>query len=354
MDEVFLTGAQALQLIALLPCLCAPILLFFIRENWQSVLVPALFFLSLASSFAQGILVIWPTVSPSVLHGLLWLETLQPSFIFLLVLQLWKGAVPKSPYWLILALPILGGSSLVYASFELDEACVAGSYCLQAEAFRALYHLFATSLILLLLVTHLFGTPIAFSQRELYRSHRYWLIISLIVSMLALLMTDLLWLIEELSWQEHRLIQLVIRTLFVYLVITSVFRVFDRPPPVAPEEETAQTRPVDPAVLERIEQAMREEHLYREMGFSRERCAQKLDIPDHVLSRAINQSFGKNFNEYVNGFRIEEAKQRLRQETTSITAIAFEVGFSSIASFNRVFKSMVGYSPTAYRSEKQE
>jgi AraC-like DNA-binding protein len=47
---------------------------------------------------------------------------------------------------------------------------------------------------------------------------------------------------------------------------------------------------------------------------------------------------------------VEEAKQRLSDEETAVTVIAFEVGFSSIASFNRVFKGLTGMSPSAYRS----
>jgi two-component system response regulator YesN len=47
---------------------------------------------------------------------------------------------------------------------------------------------------------------------------------------------------------------------------------------------------------------------------------------------------------------VEEAKGRLIGEETPITTIAFDVGFNSIPSFNRVFKHITGLSPSEYRS----
>ena len=73
---------------------------------------------------------------------------------------------------------------------------------------------------------------------------------------------------------------------------------------------------------------------------------------EQTISRLINSHFKKSFTDLVNHYRVEEAKQRLLSEETAITVIAFEVGFNSIASFNRVFKEKVGSSPSEFRSAK--
>lgn len=73
-------------------------------------------------------------------------------------------------------------------------------------------------------------------------------------------------------------------------------------------------------------------------------------LPNH-LSQVINAELNKNFFDFVNDYRLEEAKQRLLDpgfEHYSILAIALEVGFNNKASFNRVFKKHVGMTPSDF------
>jgi AraC-like DNA-binding protein len=60
---------------------------------------------------------------------------------------------------------------------------------------------------------------------------------------------------------------------------------------------------------------------------------------------------GLNFTDYVARVRIEKAKNLLLNPNLRISEIAFEVGFQSLTHFNRVFKRMVGQSPSQYRSQ---
>ncbi len=79
----------------------------------------------------------------------------------------------------------------------------------------------------------------------------------------------------------------------------------------------------------------------------------RLKVSPQQLSMVINQQSGKNFNQFVNTFRVEEAKRLLQQESLrnhTIAAIAMEVGFNSISSFNTHFKKQVGQSPTNFRN----
>lgn len=75
------------------------------------------------------------------------------------------------------------------------------------------------------------------------------------------------------------------------------------------------------------------------------------------ISRLINDEFNMNFNEFVNKYRIKEAKQLLASEdyqSYSIEHIAEKSGFGSIASFSRVFKEVEGTTPGKFRVENKK
>jgi AraC-like DNA-binding protein len=64
---------------------------------------------------------------------------------------------------------------------------------------------------------------------------------------------------------------------------------------------------------------------------------------------------GINFNDYVNQFRVGEVKKKLLQAEwahLTITGIAFESGFNSKASFQRIFKEQTGMSPSEFRKAR--
>jgi len=79
-----------------------------------------------------------------------------------------------------------------------------------------------------------------------------------------------------------------------------------------------------------------------------------LHVSTQVLSMVINQESGKNFNAFVNQYRIEEAQRLLsdpHHQNFTISAIAFEVGFNSLSSFNSTFKKLTNQTPQAFRQE---
>ncbi len=70
------------------------------------------------------------------------------------------------------------------------------------------------------------------------------------------------------------------------------------------------------------------------------------------ISRAINLIAKKSFNEYVNGYRIEFVCSALKSKTEkNLTYITFDAGFSSKATFNKVFKQVTGITPTEFKSQ---
>ncbi len=79
-----------------------------------------------------------------------------------------------------------------------------------------------------------------------------------------------------------------------------------------------------------------------------------LKIPVHIISNIINSELNLNFYDFVNSYRIEEAKKRLRDSeynNLTIIAIAYDCGFNSKATFNRLFKNHTGLTPSQYKKE---
>ena len=94
--------------------------------------------------------------------------------------------------------------------------------------------------------------------------------------------------------------------------------------------------------------------------FIREHQAENLSLGQ--VAKAVNTSTfyfckmfkkitGVNFTDYVSRVRIEKAKDLLLNPNLRISEIAYEVGFQSLTHFNRVFKRILGQSPTEYRAQ---
>lgn len=118
-----------------------------------------------------------------------------------------------------------------------------------------------------------------------------------------------------------------------------------------------KTKPLEPVnldIVNRIEQAMQEDKLYLNPAISFERLAEQLDIPVKDLSNAINRHFKINFYEYINRYRIKEAKQQLINPANShktIIDIFYAAGFNSKSVYNTLFKRHYDMTPSAYRKK---
>lgn len=80
--------------------------------------------------------------------------------------------------------------------------------------------------------------------------------------------------------------------------------------------------------------------------------AAKLGLTAHQLSQVVNEGFGVNFSEFINGLRIEEAKRLLadpRCREYKLLTVAYEAGFRSKATFNQAFKKITGTTPSRFR-----
>jgi AraC-like DNA-binding protein len=80
----------------------------------------------------------------------------------------------------------------------------------------------------------------------------------------------------------------------------------------------------------------------------------EIEIPVRDLSLLINHKLGQHFFDFINSYRIEYAKDILRDASKSkvtVLEILYEVGFNSKSSFNTAFKKHTGVTPTVYRKQ---
>ena len=111
----------------------------------------------------------------------------------------------------------------------------------------------------------------------------------------------------------------------------------------------------DTALLARLQADMTRERLYRQDGLTITAVAARLGVPEYRLRRAINQGLGeRNFNAYLNGFRLAEVREALSDPTqreTPILTVALDAGFGSLAPFNRAFRAAEECTPSEYRAK---
>ena len=116
----------------------------------------------------------------------------------------------------------------------------------------------------------------------------------------------------------------------------------------------AEVRKLDPnnPYIQQLEQLMQAEKLFRRPDLSRDDIAEKLGISVGYLSQVLNENTGKNFNTYVNGYRVKDVQATLQNPASdrfSLLAIGMEAGFKSKSAFYTHFKKETGMTPSAYK-----
>lgn len=151
-------------------------------------------------------------------------------------------------------------------------------------------------------------------------------------------------------------------SIFIYLFAWFGFvrpQVFDgysiveslRPGTPVKYKSSVLTEAYEAELAARLEGLMRTEKLYKNEQLRLETLAERLGVSRNSVSQVINRS-GMNFFEYINYWRIEEAKTLLSETSKrnlNVIEVAYAVGFSNKVSFNRFFKKSTGLTPTEFR-----
>lgn len=146
--------------------------------------------------------------------------------------------------------------------------------------------------------------------------------------------------------------------IFFGLGHSSVFEGLELRPPPEPEtvkdeqEPEGQKDKIKPEMIEHLTRYMETEKPYLTPALTLEKLAGQLRLQPRLLSNIINRHFDCNFFEFINSYRVEEAKRMLADKQhadKNMLDIMLDVGFNSKATFNTLFKKKAGMTPSEYR-----
>ena len=127
--------------------------------------------------------------------------------------------------------------------------------------------------------------------------------------------------------------------------------------PVLPTTPAKQER-LSPSQVafwqQRLQQLLETQKPYLAADLSLPVLAEQIGLSTHELSYVLNEGVGVNFFQFINAYRVEEAKRLLcspQHQHLSIVGIAFEAGFSSKTTFNTTFKKVTGLTPSQFMQE---
>ncbi|MDL2240883.1 helix-turn-helix domain-containing protein [Bacteroidales bacterium OttesenSCG-928-K22] len=109
----------------------------------------------------------------------------------------------------------------------------------------------------------------------------------------------------------------------------------------------------DSTIMELIEELMKEKKLYNNPDLTINTLSTELGISKRYISIAINKCTGKNFNNYINEYRIKEAIRIMSEPGSkkyTIDSIAYDTGFNDRQTFHRIFKQNTGITPALFRA----
>jgi len=108
--------------------------------------------------------------------------------------------------------------------------------------------------------------------------------------------------------------------------------------------------------LDRLLTHMEDEKPHLDPNLTITKLGKRLSIPPRYLSQVINESLGTNYFDFVNGFRVEEAKRLLAERSNgknNLLALLFDAGFNTKSAFNRAFKKHTGMTPSQFRRSQR-
>lgn len=102
--------------------------------------------------------------------------------------------------------------------------------------------------------------------------------------------------------------------------------------------------------LDRLYTLLNREEIYCNPNLKMNRVAQKIGVNPHHLSQVINERLGKNFNQLINEYRINKAKELiLKKHEFTLEAIGYECGFRAKSTFFATFKKITGTTPLKFK-----
>ena len=106
-------------------------------------------------------------------------------------------------------------------------------------------------------------------------------------------------------------------------------------------------------LFDKIDKLINDQELFKNPNLTLPQLAKHLNIRTHLLSQFVNDNLSKNFSQFINEYRIEEAKHLLNTNSNlKIEVIAEQCGFNSNSTFYTAFKKITGTTPSKFLNKE--
>jgi AraC-like DNA-binding protein len=207
------------------------------------------------------------------------------------------------------------------------------------------------------LVAHIILIAVSERNNDLVeprRKARFWLTLGLMLASFISVLSEYI---------DSSFIELITRNLFALpIILTFIFWLtrldpdalsFKQQKEIVPKP--LEINPKDTALYRDLIDVMEKQLLFKEHGLSINKLAIQLGTQEHRLRSLINQGIGfRNFSNFLSSYRIKHAKQLLSEPKNArlpILSISLDSGFTSLQTFNRVFKEHENCAPSFFRKQ---
>ena len=352
-EQINLSLQQVLSLIGLMQSVFIIVHVIMRTKNIKLPLLTLFYFSILCAAFlldlvATHIITFIPLYL--IIQSFIWFMIAPMSIVFICKLVYPDKNIHNHKVFSILCLPFFGlALALNIANFS--PSC---HKLLECQIFWDWFFLSGTVVGgLSLLTVWLNSQMLSDMHAQKFAKERYWLILALILMNAALVSIFLFATEMRIYDGDIVILRNIIGLSFIYLSTTSLFRVYPQVVALKPilKKNNLTLNSTEQIHLKKLQHLMELDKVYQEPSYSRSDLAKELDISETALSRIINVYYKKSFPQIMNEYRLEDAKRLLRQTDAPVKTVAAEVGFNSLASFNRVFKTEIGITPSEYRAK---
>ncbi len=149
--------------------------------------------------------------------------------------------------------------------------------------------------------------------------------------------------------------------LLAILMIRMAATAFLKPETAGPVQSPPATKAPLPAALKQkatwLKQTVAANRYFQDPELTLGTLAEKLDLSTHELSRIINTGLKKNFNDFINEYRVLDAARKMHDPAynhITLLGIAYESGFNAQSTFSRIFKQATGKTPLEYKNDPEK
>lgn len=341
--------SEMMSLLGMIQCIYILVYILFRVGHISRVVLPLFYFTVMAGAFLMDFArVSVGAITPyyDVVHWFLWFYG--PPISVLLIIQMARiTKLPPPADWIVLLFIPLAFLGAVFMARGVDN-CTIFITCPSREDWLSVFGLVAGAMSLLVIWANrnVFDTM----RQQKAGQERYWLVLSLVIVNVFFLIAVIFQLSGQITSGELALIRAVLGLSFIYLVTTSLFRIYPQALALATKKVVGDVlTATELECVKKIEDLLLFDKIYHEASYSRADLAREVGVSEAVVSKVINAYFHKSFPQLLNEYRVSDAKSLLLETDASIKVIAEEVGFNSLPSFNRAFKDVVGQSAGQYR-----